>query len=269
MLFIGLATVVSAARIAVCFFGLTRSLVFTAPMIEQRLMAPLRRAADVTVFFHTYNLSVIHNTRSHEPNAPNRYENMFLLRPDYWRISDQHNYLATLPKDFCRRHGDSWQDNYQSHRNFMCQLNSLELVTELLLDVARTSAFDAVVFARPDVLYYTAIDVEQVLSSANNTIYIPPFANWGDLNDRFAFGRLDVMTRYGQRGRSIEQYCEKRRAHSEQFLKWYVADARLQIRRTPMMFGRVRATGVVWEQPSWAVGRSRNISIQAALEVFE
>jgi hypothetical protein len=256
------------ANVAVCFFGLTRSLYLTAPMIEQRLLAPLRRAANVSVFFHTYNLTVIHNTRSQEPSAANHHENMFLLRPDYWNVSDQDAYLASLPHDFCRQHGDAWRDNYQSHRNFMCQLNSLELVTDMLVAQAARRPFDAVVFARPDVLYYTPLDVEQVLRAADNTVYIPPFANWHDVNDRFAFGRFDVMTAYGYRHRAIADYCKTRRAHAEEFLRWYLATNQLAIRRTPMLFGRIRATGVVWEQPTWGINRAKNATIESALEVF-
>jgi hypothetical protein len=259
------AQVTAAANVAVCFFGLTRSLYLTAPMIEQRMLTPLRRAANVSVFFHTYNLTVIHNTRSHEPNAANHHENMFLLRPDYWNVSDQDAYLATLPRNFCRRHGDAWHDSYQSHRNFMCQLNSLELVTDMLMRQAARQSFDAVVFARPDVLYYTALDVEQVLRSANNTIYIPPFANGHDVNDRFAFGQLDVMAAYGYRHRAIEEYCNGHRAHAEEFLHWYLVTKRIMLRRTPMIFGRIRATGLVWEQPTWGINRSHNATIESAM----
>lgn len=44
-------------RVAVCFFGLTRSLRWTLPSIERRLLGVLRDSGmQVEVFLHTYDL---------------------------------------------------------------------------------------------------------------------------------------------------------------------------------------------------------------------
>ena len=50
-----LAAVAAAARrrIAVCFWGINRSLDLTLPSIQKHLLAPLA-AHDVQIFFHTY-----------------------------------------------------------------------------------------------------------------------------------------------------------------------------------------------------------------------
>jgi len=235
-------------RVAVCFFGITRSLRTTAPMIHQRILEPLRSVADVKIFLHTYNLSTFTNSRSKEFNVTNNHLDLHLLRPDVYMVDDQLAFLNTIDGNFCRKNGDPWRDNFQSHRNFMCQLNSLYQVTKILL---ADGNFSAVVYARPDVFYFTAIDAQQVLGARQNTIYVPPFHNWDGTNDRFAFGQLNVMQLYGTRFRDIHQYCKTNPAHAERFLRWYLLQENIAIRRTPMLFGRVRVPNVLWERPVW------------------
>lgn len=47
----------SRGRVAVCFFGLARSLRWTVPSIERRLLGVLRENGfEVDVFVHTYSL---------------------------------------------------------------------------------------------------------------------------------------------------------------------------------------------------------------------
>ena len=50
-----LAAVAAAARrrVAVCFWGINRSLDLTLPSVQRHLLAPLA-AHDVQIFFHTY-----------------------------------------------------------------------------------------------------------------------------------------------------------------------------------------------------------------------
>ena len=53
-------------RVAVCFFGLTRSLPWTLPSIQKRLFGVLRDKTDVDVFVHTYHLLKYENRWSGE-----------------------------------------------------------------------------------------------------------------------------------------------------------------------------------------------------------
>jgi hypothetical protein len=256
---------IAKPRIGICFFGLTRSLQATAPMILQRVIRPLKAVATVTTFLHTYNLTQISNARSNEKNAPNNVADLHLVEPDVYQIDDQSKFLASLPAGFCRQKGDAWGDRFQSHRNFMCQLNSLAQVTKL---VSKNGSFDAIVFVRPDMFYFTAIDAQQVLQSRSGEIYLPPFANWDGANDRFAFGAPSTMMLYGNRQSDIAEYCKTHPAHSERFLKWFLSRHNLTIRRTPLVFGRVRAPKQLWEMPSWRLVRVTNKTLDAALEHF-
>lgn len=156
-LVVSIGVVYARPRIAVCFFGLTRSLPTTAPLIHQRLLNPLKSVGDVEVFVHTYNLTHLTNSWSKEFNAPNRAQDLLLLLPTASIIDDQEIFLKTVPAKFCKLRGDPWNNNFTSVTNLLCQLNSLDRVTTLF---ESHGPFDVVVYARPDVIYYTPIDAQ-------------------------------------------------------------------------------------------------------------
>jgi len=235
------------------------------PLLEQRLLAPLRSVGQVRVFLHTYNVSVINNARSREYNATNRPDDLFLLRPDRFVIDSQESFLASVSTNYCRKHGDPWHDDYRSLTNFLCALNSLERVTELMAN-DNGAPFDAVVFARPDSLLLSAVDAQQVIAPAKNTIYVPPFANWGGINDRFAFGTQQTMEIYGRRRALLGEFCGVRVAHSEPFLAWVLKREKIVWKRTPMVFARMRANGLIQEKPTWRMEAAHNATVDAVLE---
>lgn len=253
-------------RVAVCFFGLPRAINLTLPNIQKRLLLPLRAVANVSIYVHTFDITVLTNHRSKEYSVQIRPQDVTALQPISYIIESQDEFLRQLPTDFCRSHGDAWHDNYSSLRNFMCQLHSLRRVTDLMLE---GGLFENVVFARPDVQFFNTIEALQVLASEQQTIYVPPFHNFGGVNDRFAFGRQDVMTLYGRREYTLVDYCKKFPAHSERYLHWYLERNKITIKRTPLLFGRVRSNGILWEKPSWIVERAtKNVSLNMADEIY-
>lgn len=260
-LFLSLA---AADSFAVCFFGLTRSLRVTLPMIQQRILAPLGYLGRVVVLAHTYDVAVISNPRSNERLAPNDADDINLLGPADVIVDNQTEFLASLPERFCQTHGDAWHDRFKSHLNFMCQLHSQKQLSVL---VAKHGPFRAVIYARPDVLFFTALDAQQVLHAQPDTVYVPPFANWDGTNDRFAFGTQEAMHLYGSRFDTLGDYCTTNQAHAERYLRWYLGAHQLRIVRTPMLFGRVRAPAALWERPVWSTQRT-NMSVGASLETF-
>lgn len=246
----------SKPRAAVCFFGLPRSLNVTLTSISSRLIKPLSCQYDVDIFIHTFNKTTITNPRSNEHNAVIRPLDVMQLNATKVIIEEERNVLGTMPFEHCKRNGDPWNDQHQSLKNYMFQLYSLSRVTRLLTDTHVN--YDLVVFARPDVYYFTPIDVEQTLHIKSTTLYAPSFHDWGGLNDRFGFGDYATMVAYGTRHRLLQSYCEiGRSAHAERFLLWYINQNNISVQRTPMLFGRVRANGVIWEIPDWQLNRTK------------
>jgi hypothetical protein len=54
-------------RIAICFFGLTRSLTWTVDSIREHLLQPLtEKSVSYDLFLHTYRLNTLENPRALE-----------------------------------------------------------------------------------------------------------------------------------------------------------------------------------------------------------
>ena len=141
-----------ALRVAVCFFGLTRSLSFTLERIRAQLLDPLLLAgATVTTFGHTFN------DTDHESSASMNSSLALarLLVPDLWIESTKAAWATGLEANFSRWHnsvGNGWQNRTDFGRNHVLQLYSLASVTSLWWPRLAPS-FDVVIFSRFDVLY--------------------------------------------------------------------------------------------------------------------
>lgn len=76
-------------RVALAFYGLTRSLKFTIDSIKVNVMDQLTQAGyEYDVYLHTYDLKSLNNIRSGETGDLNTTE-WKLLSPDYVQIDDQ------------------------------------------------------------------------------------------------------------------------------------------------------------------------------------
>ena len=92
---------------------------------------------------------------------------------------------------------DAYRNNFTSVHHLLCQLNSVAAVTRLWR--AAGTAYDAVVYLRPDVYFNCPFPVDVLETLADNTVYVPDFHHWGGLNDRFAMGKPRVVEHWGER----------------------------------------------------------------------
>jgi hypothetical protein len=87
-------------RIAVCFFGLTRSLKYTLPTIQGNLLGPINRAGyAVDVFLHTYNdVAHLNNPRTGE-NSDLDQKEWQILEPLDAVLTSQTTFLRSIKCD--------------------------------------------------------------------------------------------------------------------------------------------------------------------------
>lgn len=249
------AAVVAAGRadsrarpgLAICFFGITRSLRYTLPSITANVLEPLRRLGDVRVYAHFYEQAEIDNPRSGEKGAldPTEYrllraDRLMLERPD----TLQPGWFETIAA-----HGDFWQDGNRSLRNLLHQLHSLDMVTGMALE----DGMKICVFCRPDLRYHDSLApaVRRAIAAPDALVQLPSWQSWFAMNDRFAVAKgARAIAAYGQRGRLAVELCQTRNEalHAESLVKYAMIRAGIRVRQIPARASRVRFDGTEVEE---------------------
>lgn len=246
-----------APRYALCFFGLTRSLRYTRSTIVSRVFEKLLEDnAEYDIFLHTYNQNSISNARSGEKNET--------LNPNEWKLLSPKRYALDDPIPFedsvitpmmtsLLRSGDPWKEPppHNSLRNVIKQLHSLHRVTQLWSEEMPADYYDLVFYLRPDVWFFNDLNLTDVQEArqVGSVIYVPNFHSWGGVNDRFAFGRPEVMKLYGSRFLQVLNYTKLFPLHAETFLLHVLAWHNVTIKTTDILFERVRSNGILWGVP--------------------
>lgn len=228
-------------KVAVCFWGLTRSLKYTLKSIEDNIFSSLKnKGIEYDVFLHTY----IHDTpytnkRAHEDAIILDSEEWRLLNPTRWLLENQKDADTKLALDKYRSKGNPWSpedDSWQTFENHIRSLWSLKQVTSLYSE----KDYDLVIYLRPDMRYYTPLpDLSNI---GLKEILIPDFHLF-PVNDRFCIAKTPTAKIYGNRFDLAYNFSLTRRLHSERFLKWILDTKKVKIRKVRFIFHRVRANG--------------------------
>lgn len=238
----------SKPRIAICFFGITRSLKTTISGIESNILEPAQRLGDVTVFSHFFEQAEIYNPRSGEfgkmdPDAHN------LLPNDWLELEAPDKCLDRWDFGELKSFGDYWEDDFRSLRNLVHQLHSLHRVT----DAALSDNHDLVLFCRPDLHYFDSFESEihAAQSSRRSCVRLPAWGSWHGLNDRFAIASgKKAINAYGSRIESALGFCRWRNAplHAESLVQYRLRRKLVSTQFIDIKGARVRSNGVVVEE---------------------
>ena len=234
----------ASPRIAVCFFGITRSLRFTFPTIRDNVLTPARAAGEARIFAHFFEQDTIENPRTGEYVTVDPKEYL-LLAPDELRLEPSECCLEQWDFGRLANYADVWNDGHKTTRNLVHQLHSLHCVTAMASDWNP----DLYVFVRPDLRYHDSL--APILSRAWNgpdeTAWIPLWLSCGGHNDRFAVIRGGrVARKYGMRASRALDYCAgvNGPVHAERLLAFALEGER--VRRIATRATRIRANGVEW-----------------------
>jgi hypothetical protein len=237
-------------KVAVCFWGLTRSLKCTLPSIQRNLLGPLRNAKmDVDVFLHTYTMNGLYsNPWSKETNVKLDTTEYKLLKPKECIVENQNVIGKRIGFKKYRTHGNPWGNminpTFEILDNSILALWSLKKVTSLWLK--HQERYTHVMYCRPDIYYEQPLDVEWFTN--DNTVRIPDFDRYGGrlsngkfkANDRFAIGRPEQMVVYGSRFDDALEYSKKYLLHSEGYLADILFKNKMKVEFIKFHFTRVR-----------------------------
>lgn len=229
-------------KIAIAFYGITRSLRYTIDSIERQIFVPARAAGQVKVYAHFFMQVRIDNPRTDEVG---------LLDTEEWQLLNADQVLLEPPdielEDWYVSQlfpfGNAWEDQGQSLRNILRQLISLERVTRA---IEADAGADVVVFVRSDLRYHDPFDFSAWASSVQPLTVIVPFWQWsGGLNDRFAVCGCETYGVWGLRIQHALRFCRtKRRSfHAERLLMDVIKHSPVRFTVMPLRATRIRMNG--------------------------
>jgi hypothetical protein len=147
-------------RIAICYYGLTRSTKFVYKSHIENLFEPLKRAGiHYDTFVHTWTTKQATTWNGIDPNAAVPEEGK-LLNPTVFKIDDEDVFIASLRfsdyhyADVWKSLGDSRLPGHEWHPtmvlNHVCLMEAMRRSTQLCLSFG-TSDYDFILYMRPDV----------------------------------------------------------------------------------------------------------------------
>jgi hypothetical protein len=230
--------------IAICFFGITRSLPYTISSIEKNILQPARDLTETKIYSHFFTQVEVENERSREKGRFGMDDH--LLLPNNWLcLEEPDSCLHLYSFEKLKEWGDSWNDDFKSLRNLVHQLHSLKIVTQAAL----SDGADRIIFCRPDLYYHDSLydPLKYSLSINRPTAFLPNWETHAGQNDRFSLcvGK-EAITAYGQRINHVHEFCLNtyRPLHSERLLDFSLSRAGINIRRIDQRASRIRVGGV-------------------------
>ena len=231
-------------KIALAFWGITRSLKFTIDSINKKILDIFKKnKIEYTIFMHTYKLNNYINIRTNEHVVHVDNEEYKLLNPDYININDQDEIKEKLNLKLYRTHPDPWNTDYNSVDNFILSMYSKQNVTKMIKNT--NINYDYIIFLRPDVEYIDNFDLNFLKFVLNKTICIPNFHLFSQyqFNDRFCICNNTTYQIYGDIFDNLLPLSKTQKLHSETIIGYLMNKYELVITRISFRFLRVRSNG--------------------------
>ena len=234
-------------KVAVIFWGLTRSLKYTIDSIRANIFKILEKnSIEYDVFIHTLNINDgYYNPRAKEPKVEKLLsDDCIKLNPTKYCIENQEDVQLSIGLNQYRTKGDPWntRSEFKTLDNFITAMYSKMKSTQLSLE---HGDYDYYMFVRPDVKYIKPIDIKWFLLANDTTILIPDFHVFYGMNDRAAICTKPVAKIYGLLFPHLLGYSKRYRLHSEQISKRHMDLHNIFIKTIPFRFNRVRINGTI------------------------
>ncbi len=147
-------------RIAICYYGLTRSTRYVYKTHIQNLFNTLKAAnIEFDTFVHTWTTKAP-TTWNGADTSPVNTEEAALLNPTLLQVDDEDVFIASIPfsdyhdKALWEKLGDSRAPGHEWHptmvMNHICLMEAMRRTTKLCLDSGK-GPYDFILYMRPDV----------------------------------------------------------------------------------------------------------------------
>ena len=207
----------------------------------------------------------VNNPRSSEHEVKVDWRLYKLLLPTSSEIEDADDVLdIDIGRNLSGylQHGDAWdEDHHTSLKNMLLQLHSLKRVHRLAQEASEKTPYEVYIATRSDLWFFTTLNISHVLeaSRASSRLFTPDFDLYSGLNDRFAIGGQRAIQVYCSRLENARKYAAAANLHAERFLKYTLELNKLDLRRTDIIFERVRSHGLMQGLPEYTNGPKKEL----------
>lgn len=261
-------------RVAVGFFGISRSLNYVLRTFQKRVFDVLDRAfisydvfLSANAAFETTNTRGVHGTAGGIDPFDVR-----LLEPCLFTLIDQEDVRLHEWQSYAKSHDieldadfkcnitkyghlDIFEDGFESVKNVLCAYHSQKILIKMIQthQLINKLKYDAVLVLRLDTAVVRDIDLPEHLKTIQqepHSIWIPDFQHFGGYNDRAAFGSVNAMSIYLKRGGLFRDSANNSDV-SEPLVKSVLVQHNVTVHWSTMRVMRVRQQGVVAEAKSF------------------
>ncbi len=210
-------------KVAILFFGLTRTLGKTIDSIKTNLFTPLdENLIHYDIFIHTYKiLGPYKNMWSGEnTNNYNNEDVETLLNPKYFIFDNQQTIVDNMDFDEYYKKLGNWTGMSSEMTKYLIKNMCLALYSKkqitLLFD-KHINLYDYAIIIRPDMELHTKININDFNELNDNNIIIPRKDWFHGCNDRICIGKPNVISYCGKLFDELKIYSETTSIISEKF----------------------------------------------------
>lgn len=206
-------------KVAVCYWGLTRSTKLVYPSHFEKLFRVLEENnIEYDVFMHTWQTQSKQRVWQQELDIPIDYEEYKLLNPKYFQRDDQDQFSSQIrPQDYFTKKAyknEVW-GNPNIMLNYICALESQKRVTDMVIE--SKNPYDWVIYVRPDAELLDDLPINQIRNLRDRDILIPDFDHWTGYNDRFAVLTFNTAPLYGKRIHGLLNFKNMMHFHNHSY----------------------------------------------------
>jgi len=234
-------------RVAIIFFGLTRSLKNIYNNLTENLFNELtNNGYNYDIFIHTYSLENPYiNPWSGE--SISNYDNTAykILNPKYYIIENQNVVEKRLNINSYCSNLSNWKGCANTPemkrylvRNMILALHSKKMVTQLFKE--HKNEYNYVIITRPDQMLNAKLNTNAFSLLNDRNIIIPYEHSYHGYNDRFCIAKPNVAIKYGTAFYVLKLYSQIGTVVSEIFMKDYLKSLGLKIIFSPIKTQLIR-----------------------------
>jgi hypothetical protein len=210
-------------KVAIIFFGLTRTLNKTIHSLQENLFKPLNEnSMNYDIFMHTYKIfGPYHNMWSGENTDNYNNEDVEeILHPKYLISDNQETIANSIDFNEYYKNLGNWTDMSEEVTKYLIKNMCLALYSKkqitLLFD-KYINEYDYAIIIRPDTLLHSKININEFYNLNDNNIIVPEKDWFWGCNDRMCIGRPSIISYCGKLFDHLQPYSEHTSIISERF----------------------------------------------------